>query len=105
MKSNAVKEWFNRRYTDLRKQGVAFPPATRQLLESAIFIAEQEAEERHEKQMQEMREEAIETHYNLCPKRYVRTNGIRAGWVTCDFGGRCKKDCDYMNDFINELNK
>lgn len=35
--------------------------------ESAVEIAEQEAEERHEKELQELRDSAVESHIKSCP--------------------------------------
>lgn len=92
MKSKKAEEYIKSHYC---------PP----MLNGTNFISEHCAMNAAEIAEKEMQERAIEVCYDLCPNKYTHPAGIRKGWTTCSLGGRCEKDCDYMKEFILELNK
>lgn len=74
---------------------------------TAIELAEQEAEERmrhlngrHQDQLQELRDKAVEAHRKCCLFRNYRNNECANTATQCG-----EHSCFYMNDFIQKLNE
>lgn len=59
----------------------------------AVIIAEQEAEERHEQQLQKLKDMVVEAYKSNC-----------RNYTACYFDEKpCTADCEYLGDFIQKL--